>query len=60
MLRRESHTMAHYSMENQHDIHGLDVLRWGGNGLSGPKGLHHHGNPVASQKHTKHEWDESF
>ena len=27
MLRRGRHVTAHYSMENQHDIHGLDVLR---------------------------------
>ena len=27
MLRHGSHTTAHYSMENRHDIHGLDVLR---------------------------------
>ena len=55
MVRRGSHATAHYSMENWHVIHGLDVSRWGENGLSGPKQLHHHGNPVASQKHTKHE-----
>jgi hypothetical protein len=29
MLRRGGHATAHYSMEYRHDIHGLDVLRWG-------------------------------
>ena len=46
MLRRRSHGKAHQSMEYGHDIHRLD-------GLS--EGLHHHANPVASHKHTKHE-----
>jgi hypothetical protein len=59
MVRRGSHATAHYSMENRHDILWLDVLRWGENGPSDPKRLHHHANPVASIKHTKHEWDES-
>jgi hypothetical protein len=27
MVRRGSHAMAHYSMENRHDIYGLDVLK---------------------------------
>jgi hypothetical protein len=40
-----------------HDIHGLDVLRWGENGSSGWQGLHHHVNPIASHKCTEHEWD---
>ena len=53
MSLRQSHTKVEY----RHDIHGLDVSRWGENGLSGPQGLHHHANPVASLKHTKHEWD---
>ena len=29
MLRRGSHATAHYFMEYHHDIHGLDVSRWG-------------------------------
>ena len=61
MVRRGSHATAHYSMEYWHDIHGLDVLRWGENGQSDPKELHHHENPTAglNLKHTKHEWDKS-
>jgi hypothetical protein len=55
MLRRGSHATAHYSMEYQHDIYGLAVLRRGENGPSGSKKLSHHANPVASIKHTKHE-----
>ena len=57
MVRRGSHAAAHYyySMEYRHDIHGLDVLKVGENGPSGPKGLHHHANPVTSIKRTKHE-----
>ena len=27
MVRHGSHVTAHYSMENSHDIHGLDVLK---------------------------------
>jgi hypothetical protein len=55
MVRRGNHATAHYSMEYRHDIHGLDVLKVGENGPSGPKGLHHHANPVTSIKCTKHE-----
>jgi hypothetical protein len=29
MLRRGNHATAHYFMEYHHDIHGLDVSRWG-------------------------------
>jgi hypothetical protein len=60
MLRCRSHTTAHYTIEYWHDIHALEVSRWGEHGPSGPQGLHHHANPVASHKHTKHEWDESL
>jgi hypothetical protein len=55
LVRRGSHATAPYSMEYRHDIQ---------NGPSGPKGLHHHANPVShhhanpvtSIKRTKHEF----
>ena len=37
MVRRRSHAMAHYSMEYQHDIHGLDVLLDEGRMAQGPQ-----------------------
>ena len=37
MVRCGSHAMAHYSMEYQHDIHGLDVLLDEGRMAQGPQ-----------------------
>ncbi len=39
-----SHTTACKSMEYRHDIHGLDVLLCGEDGLSARQGLDHHAN----------------
>jgi hypothetical protein len=40
-----AYDMAQESMEYQHDIHGLDVLLCGEDGLIGQQGLNHHANP---------------
>ena len=59
-LQCQSHPMTHYSIEYHHHIHALDESGWGENGSCGRQGLHHHVNPLATMKHTKHGWDKSF
>jgi hypothetical protein len=38
----------------KYDIHGLDVLQCGEDGLSGQQGMNHHVNPGKWHQHKKH------